>query len=241
MVYAKPVASFIVTLVCGVSIFAQVPATRTPAQTAAPTTAPAAKVPLKAATKTSAGTTQKKMPLPPVATKRTLPKYLGVGIMSWQEQIRISGPNGTSYDATAQLYSPSLHYISRGLFSPSEGLVYEGYVLYGKADIQDNTSGVLNYFQKRVSMMGLGAAVGWFYRPEGKQVDIGVSLPVQYRKVDWTEPAGGYTVSKKDVFAVGAVLDFRWLLTPGLALHQRIGGFVGYQSALWMMNLEWTL
>lgn len=228
MVYAKPAASFVVAFFLGLAALAQVPTEKTKTTGKNPSKAPV-----------SSGVSKIPKPLAAPAARK-LPKTIGIGIMSWQEQIKISGPNGTSYDATAQMYTPSVHYSSRNYFG-REGILYEGYAMYGMADIQDSTGGVLNYFQKRVSMKGLGAAVGWFYRPEGKQVDIGVALPVQFRHITWTEPAGGYTVSKKDVFAVGGVLDMRWLLTPGLALHQRIGGFVGYQSALWMMNLEWTL
>ncbi len=165
-------------------------------------------------------------------------KSWGVGIMSWPEQIQVTDSLGRNFDATAQFYTPSVHYGNR-IYRQNDGFLYEVYGFYGKADIQADLG--LTYFQKRVSVYGIGGAVGWYARPEGKQVNIGFSLPIQVRQANWAAPTDGGDVNKRQLFAIGAVLDARWRLTSELALNQRIGAFLGYKSALWMMNIEWTL
>jgi len=165
-------------------------------------------------------------------------KSWGVGIMSWPETIQITDQNGRSHDSTVQVYTPSVHYGLR-TYRPRDGFLYEGYFFYGKADIQSDSAS-LTYFQKRVPVYGVGGSVGWYFRPEGRQVNIGFTMPVQVRHADWTNPPGG-DVNKKELFAVGLMLDMRWRLTEDLAVNQRVGSFAGYKGALWMMNLEWTL
>ena len=174
-----------------------------------------------------------------VEASAVIQKSWGVGIMSWPEEVQIKDKTGNSFDAVVQMYTPSFHYGVRN-YRAHDGFLYEGYLFYGKADIQSE-SPALTYFQKRVPVYGVGASVGWYYRPEGKQVNIGFSAPLQVRHADWTIPPDGGDVSKKEVFSIGAMLDLRWRLTPDLAINQRVGTFFGNKGALWMMNLEWTL
>lgn len=166
-------------------------------------------------------------------------KSWGVGIMSWHEEVQVKDSTGNSFDSNVQVYTPSLHYGIRN-YRNHDGFLYEGYLFYGKADIQSADPN-LTYFQKRVPVYGAGASVGWYFRPEGRQVNIGFSAPVQIRHADWTIPPSGGDVSKKDTYSIGAMLDMRWRLTPDLAINQRVGTFFGQKGALWMMNLEWTL
>lgn len=162
----------------------------------------------------------------------------GVGVMSWPETVKITDNTGRGFDSTAQFYTPSIHLGSREN-RKTDGFLYEFYGFFGKADIQ--SEGGLTYFQKRVSVYGVGGAVGWYFRPEGKQVNFGFSAPLQVRSADWTQPPTGGSVAGKQAVTVGAVIDARWRLTQDLAINQRIGGFFGHKSALWMLNLEWTL
>ncbi len=166
-------------------------------------------------------------------------KSWGIGIMSWPEKVQVTDKTGNSFDSSVQVYTPSLHYGWRN-YRARDGILYEGYLFYGKADIQSD-SAALTYYQKRVSVYGLGGSAGWYYRPEGRQVNIGFSVPLQFRHANWTEPPGGGDVSKKDLISVGLMLDMRWRLTEDAAINQRIGTFAGYKGALWMMNFEWTL
>lgn len=161
----------------------------------------------------------------------------GLGVLSWSEVVPITDDTGRSFDSTAQFYSPSVHFVRRRNRA-RDGFLYEAYALYGKVDIQ--AEGGLTYFQKRVTAYGMGGAVGWYFRPESKQVYIGFSAPIQYRHVDWTQPEGG-SVSKKDTAAIGASLDFRWRWTADIGINQRVGTLLGYRGALWMVQLEWTL
>jgi hypothetical protein len=172
------------------------------------------------------------------ASAAPLQKSWGVGIMSWPEKVQVTDGTGQSYDSNVQVYTPSLHFGARN-YHARDGLLYEGYVFYGKADIQSDSVSLV-YFQKRVPVYGAGVSYGWYYRPEGKQVNIGFTVPVQVRHADWTNPPGG-GVNKKEVFAIGLMLDTRWRLTPDIAINQRVGTFTGNKGALWMMNLEWTL
>lgn len=162
----------------------------------------------------------------------------GVGIMSWPEEVQISDMTGRGFDSTVQFYTPSVHFGQR-TNRRKDGILYEAYLFYGKADVQAGNG--LTYFQKRVPVYGFGGAIGWYFRPSSRQVNIGLSLPLQFRRADWTEPPTGGSVSNKDRFALGAVLDARWRLTKDLAINQRVGGFLGHKSALWMINVEWTL
>jgi hypothetical protein len=171
-------------------------------------------------------------------SNQAIQKSWGIGIMSWSEEVQVKDQTGNSFDSQVQVYTPSLHYGNRH-YRAHDGLLYEGYVFYGKADIQSESM-ALTYFQKRVPVYGGGASIGWYYRPEGRQVNIGPTIPVQVRHADWTVPPGG-DVSKKEIFSVGLMLDLRWRLTEDLAINQRVGTFLGNKGTLWMANLEWTL
>ncbi len=137
------------------------------------------------------------------------------------------------------MYTPSFHYAWRENRA-NDGLLYEAYAFYGKADIQSEDIALI-YFQKRVPMYGIGGSAGWYWRPESKQVNLGLSVPLQMRHVDWTNPPDGGGVNKKDQFNLGLMLDLRWRMTPDLAINQRVGTFFGIKGSLWMANLEWTL
>ncbi|MEZ0391666.1 MAG: hypothetical protein ACAH59_05590 [Pseudobdellovibrionaceae bacterium] len=165
-------------------------------------------------------------------------RSVGVGFMSWPEQVDVTDSTKRSFPSTAQFYTPSFHYGHRD-YRNRDGYLYEGYAFFGSADIE--SGGGLTYFQRRVPVYGFGGAVGWYFRPNSRQVNIGFSLPMQIRHAQWTDPPGGGEVSNKNLIAIGAVIDARWRLTRDFAINQRFGGFLGYKSALWMMNVEWTL
>ena len=114
------------------------------------------------------------------ASAAPLQKSWGVGILSWPEKVQVTDGTGQSFDSSVQVYAPSLHFGARNYHS-RDGLLYEGYLFYGKADIQSDSAS-LTYFQKRVPIYGAGASYGWYYRPEGKQVNIGFTVPVQVRR-----------------------------------------------------------
>ena len=164
-------------------------------------------------------------------------KTVELGIVSWPETVSITDGSG-SYQGIAQFYSFSLGYANR-TYRPNDGIFWEAYLLWGKADI-GSTESTLTYFQKRAAMYGFGANYGWFYRPESKKVNIGVSAVVQNRHATWTEPTG-VTVGNKDLFSLGATLEMRWRLTEKLAFNNRIGQLSGQKSAIWMLNLDWSL
>lgn len=163
-----------------------------------------------------------------------------VGLMAWPEKIEITDEFGVSHKANVQIYCPSFHIVRRDTRA-HYGLIYELYAFYGKADVQTESGESLTYFQKRVGVYGLGGEAGVFMRPESKQVNVGISAPVQFRKANFTNPPAGGNVTKKESYAIGLMLDFRWRINPDLAFNQRVGTFMGQPGSLWMFNLEWTL
>lgn len=163
-----------------------------------------------------------------------------VGIMAWPEKIKITDEFGVSHDANVQFYVPSFH-LSRRETRAKYGIIYEVYAFFGKADVQTEPGENLSYFQKRVGVYGLGGDVGVFLRPEAKQINIGVSAPIQFRKANFTNPPVGGKVSNKDIFSIGWMFDLRWRITPDVAINQRVGSFLGQPGSLWMINAEWTL
>ena len=164
-------------------------------------------------------------------------KSVGFGLIAWPEAITISDSNNQSVEATAQFYAPLVNYTQR-TYRSRDGFSYEAYGFFGYADIGSSENIV--YFQRRVPVFGFGGSAGWFFRPESKQVNVGFSLPVQYRHASWTSPPGG-SVGNKDTFSIWGSLDARWRLTRTLELNQRIGGFLGSKNTLWNISLAWTL
>ncbi len=244
MVCTNPIASFFIAL----SIFLMLAfdghaaSARKPAQAKAPAKPATSPAPTSNAAKPSAPSPAPAVtaaPAHPVAARSIAQKSWGVGIMSWSEMVVVTDKNGNSADARTQMYTPSFHYALRENRA-TDGLLYEGYAFYGKADIQSESISLI-YFQKRVPMYGFGGSVGWYWRPEAKQVNIGVSAPLQMRHVDWTSPPDGGGVDKKDQFNLGLMLDMRWRMTADIAINQRVGTFFGIKGSLWMANLEWTL
>jgi hypothetical protein len=167
---------------------------------------------------------------------------IGLGLISWAEQLDIVDSAFIKNNANAVFYTPSLHYGRRmnNFDNKSFGTLLEGYAFVGSADVQAD-SPTLVYFQRRVPVFGFGGVYGWYYHPDESVVNIGFSIPMQYRVAKWTVPTGISSVSNGNVFAMGLNLDMRWRLTPGFAVTQRIGAFLGYRSASWMMCAEWTL
>jgi hypothetical protein len=213
---------------------------------------PTSKAPAPAKTKTPPSSAQPPIAAPAVTnestteTQRSAPRRVliqdswALGLMAWPEKIKITDEFGVTHDANVQIYTPSFH-LARRETKADYGYIYEAFAFFGKADVQTEPGSSLTYFQKRVGVYGFGGAAGVFYRPESKQINIGVSAPIQYRKANFTSPPIGGGITKKDVFAVGLMFDFRWRINPDIAINQRVGTYLGQPGSLWMFNLEWTL
>ncbi len=210
--------------------------------TPAPSTTPSKPSKTAAPQKASTPTASNPSEITTIEVPRTSIKQdsWAVGIMAWPEKIKITDEFGVSHDANVQIYAPSFH-LSRRETRARYGIIYEVYAFFGKADVQTEPGENLSYFQKRVGVYGFGGDVGVFLRPEAKQINIGISAPLQYRKANFTNPPVGGSVTNKDIFSLGWMLDFRWRITPDVAINQRVGSFLGQPGSLWMINAEWTL
>ena len=161
--------------------------------------------------------------------------YATLDVLSWQDRV-ILVSNGTG--EKSNLLSTAIGSCV-GLGRKWENVKYEfdleGCFAVATATISSENKAI-NYQQSSVSVKGVIAGPGMYFKTFSENVLLGVHLPVKYRQGDWTNPDETlYSFEKLKTIEMGYFLQSK-IKVKKISLRTRIGKVFPNPGSIWSIG-----
>ena len=174
--------------------------------------------------------------VPRAATSATY-QSVGVGYMVWNEDLRLQ-QSGVVTSAPANYQGASVNFQSETIYR-RWGWSVAGFIGSGRANAGDAFDAQVPYTQAKQAWTLLGASPRVFYRLTGR-VNMGLSVPLMMKMVEWPAAPGMTIDSGKKMITSGA-FDFSIRLNNKWDLYQGIGALSNDSSTMWRVSLNYRL
>ena len=166
--------------------------------------------------------------------------YVSFSLMSWQEPMTFTHPDGTQYDLvdTSLGVCPGIGW-EMTLWRFEVGL--NGCFAFMHSELGSST-GVSNpsgYRVKNARVLGgmIGPLALW--RPFSGNVALGIDLPILMRYGNWPNPASGYVISPTFSIAPVPMLEAR-VERGNVFVASKIGLYRSLSSIIWMFQVSYN-
>ena len=95
----------------------------------------------------------------------------------------------------------------------------------------------INYFQDGITVNALFVGPGMLYKPKASEVSLGLSLPLVYRKGDYTQPEG-FILEDTTILTYGYQLEAHWYYGK-FGLFSKFGKISRLSSSIWSLGIDY--